>query len=179
MILNQIADDIRQHFVPRTSPWDEAKYSWIRNSSTSDKGRIGEWIAWKFFADRGRMVRESTSPQYDLLVDRDRVEVKLSCRNEDGGYRWLQVRPADDFTHIVLVAVDLEDIRAYLIPKSEVCNLKPQHCGTRGSMETRTLAAKPGESWLRPYEIAIVPPLRPLASTTIKPRSVRKRKVLV
>lgn len=175
MILNQIADDIRHLILPRKSPWDDVRYSWIRNQRPTHKGQTGTWIVWKYFSDRNRVVRQSRSPQYDLLVDLDRVEVKLSCRNEDGSFKWLQIRPSDDFTHLALVAVDFDNIRGFLIPKDQIQGLKPQHLGHRGSMETTCLSVKPTEAWLRPYEIAVPPPPEPVAAPI---RPTRRRATL-
>jgi len=76
-------------------------------------------------------------------ADSKRIEVKLSMLNKTGLFKFLQIRPKDDYTDIALLAVTPEESNLYLIPKDLLKGLKPQHSGARGAKDTFYLGIRP------------------------------------
>jgi hypothetical protein len=151
MFLIHLAEEIKRHMLPKEDTWAGATLSWIRDLTNPGKGKVGANLIAGCFSQRS--VRHVNRPEYDLLIDLHRVEVKLSCLNDTGLFKWMQIRLQDNFTHLALVAVYPEDIKAYLIPREDLINLRPQHRGHRGDGTITYLSAKPDEAWLRPYRI--------------------------
>ena len=125
--------------------WMGSEYEWIYSLPTTVKGKVGELICTKVFESKNCKVSKNKKPHWDLNVDLLRVEVKLSMLNKTGYFKFLQIRPNDDYTHICLLAIEPMEANIYLIPKDKVEGLQPQHSGKRGSQETMYLGITPTE----------------------------------
>jgi hypothetical protein len=143
-MIENICDTIKPDFISKTI-WKNSKYEWIYTLPTTVKGKVGERICYEFFKLKNYSVVKYNKPDWDLNVDFMRVEVKLSMLNTTGYFKFLQIRPNDDYTHIAFLAIEPSESNIFLVPKSEVKGLKPQHSGERGSKDTMYLGITPNE----------------------------------
>ena len=125
--------------------WGNSEYKWIYHLPTTVKGKLGEKIVSNLFEQNGYVVNKNKTPDWDLNISKMRVEVKLSMLNKTGLFKFLQIRPNDNYTHILFLCIEPNDINIFLIPKDKVKGLKPQHSGERGSQETMYLGITPTE----------------------------------
>jgi hypothetical protein len=143
-MIDNIIEDLKPQFISK-SIWKNSKYEWIYNLPTTVKGKVGELICSEFFKQKNHKVIKYKKPDWDLNVDSMRVEVKLSMLNTTGLFKFLQIRPNDDYTHICFLAIEPNESNIFLIPKKSIKGLKPQHSGSRGSKETMYLGITPLE----------------------------------
>lgn len=153
-MLTNIIRELERDYVYE-NPWVNTPYHWISIQPSTVKGKIGEDIVSTCLNLIGYTSTKNQTPAWDLNVDDMRVEVKLSLLNKTGLFKFLQIRPNDDYTHIALVAITHNSSDIYLIPKDELKGLKPQHSGKRGSKDTYYLGITPQELKIRynPYSI--------------------------
>lgn len=117
--------------------WANSEYLWIKESSTCKKGKIGENIVQIYYSGKDTTVYNRSSVENDLLIDNSPVEVKLSCLNNSGYFKWLQIRLDDDYDYLYLLSIYPNDIKMYKISKEKLVELsnsgvlKNQHGGSR------------------------------------------------
>jgi hypothetical protein len=143
-MINSIIKSLKDSFND-ISIWENSEYYWIYRLPTTVKGKIGEKIVSTFFKQKGEIVYRNPTPDWDLNISDMRIEVKLSMLNKTGFFKFLQIRPNDDYTHIAFLCIEPNDANVFLIPKNEIKGLKPQHSGKRGSQETMYLGITPTE----------------------------------
>lgn len=143
-MIEHICDLIKPQFTSK-SIWKNSKYEWIYTLPTTVKGKVGELICSEFFKQKGYSVKKHNRPDWDINVNDMRVEVKLSMLNTTGYFKFLQIRPNDDYTHISFLAIEPTESNIFLIPKQCIQGLKPQHSGQRGSKETMYLGITPND----------------------------------
>ncbi len=141
-MIEHICETIKPQFISK-SIWKNSKYEWIYGLPTTIKGKVGELICSEFFKERNFQIRKHNKPDFDLNVNEMRVEVKLSMLNRTGYFKFLQIRPKDDYTHICLLAIEPTESNIFLIPKENLIGLQPQHSGKRGSKDTMYLGITP------------------------------------
>tara|TARA_Y100000296_G_C5030922_1_gene184783 strand:- start:46 stop:519 length:474 start_codon:yes stop_codon:yes gene_type:complete len=125
--------------------WMGSEYEWMYNLTPKVKGMLGEKITYKLFEENGYAVNINKTFGWDLNITEMKVEVKLSMLNKTGLFKFLQIRPNDNYTHILFLCIEPNDINIFLVPKNKVKGLKPQHSGNRGSKETMYLGITPTE----------------------------------
>lgn len=144
-----------------TPRWVGSPYAWVRELSPSQKGRLGEEMVRRLCRAAGCEVRAGSNPGHDLVVTGGdwsvRVEVKFSTLNDIAAgepyFQWLQLRPADDFEVVALVALAPRRMRCFLLGRNEVLSRAVGHHGGGGATETRKLvvpAAEIDQAWLGP-----------------------------
>ena len=147
-MLTNIISKLEKDYVYE-NPWVNTPYYWISIQPSTVKGKIGEDIVSTYLNLIGYTSTKNQTPAWDLNVDDMRVEVKLSLLNKTGLFKFLQIRPNDDYTHMALLAITYNSSDIYLIPKDELKDLKPQHSGERGSKDTYYLGITPQELKIR------------------------------
>ena len=137
-------------------PWVGSRYEWFKRISGAEAGKVGERVAQLMLG--GQLVGRNTG--YDLKAANGcRVEVKL-CRksfSKSNVWSWKQIRRADDYDDLCLIAVDPASARLFLIPESGIpaSALSNQH--GRGGDGALSQIACPQEilpSWITSREIA-------------------------
>jgi hypothetical protein len=146
--IESILMDVKKEYPLNKTIFTDTKYEWIKNQSNVKKGKVGEDIIMKYLN-----ANKSGKYEYDLTLDNKKIEVKLSCLNESGFFKWLNIRVCDDYTHLSLVAVEPNIVNLYLIPKDEVKYLKNLALGERGDSDIKYLGLKPNNEWLNEYKI--------------------------
>jgi hypothetical protein len=123
-----------QTLWPSPSPND-----WIRTTSNCMKGKIGKLLAKAYFTRHGKTIDSAINVQHDICIDEKKMEIKLSCLNNSGMFKWLQIRLLDDFEYLLLFGVYPDNIRAWLLNREDLEKLeskgtiKPQQGGVRNS----------------------------------------------
>ena len=148
-MLENILEELKEKYPIDVSIFADKEFEWIKRQSNVKKGKIGEAIISDVLG-----ARNSNKYEYDVETDDKRIEVKLSCLNESGYFKWLNIRVCDDYTHLALVGVMPEEIRLYLIPKAEVKYLKSLALGQRGDSDIKYLGLKPEHEWLKGYKVS-------------------------
>lgn len=116
--------------------WVGKLNAWIRQLAPAQIGDVGENLALSVL---GGSRAPNNKIGYDIKSGEMLIEVKLSTVLVMSGHPilvWRQIRPTDPCTHIFFIAVYPEDVRLFLVPKSEIpadC-LKHQH-GRDGSLD--------------------------------------------
>ena len=146
--IDEILNDLENKYPIKKTIFSDHKNEWIKLQSNVKKGKIGEDIIINYLN-----ANKSGLYEYDVTTDTKRIEVKLSCLNESGYFKWLNIRICDDYTHIALVGVMPEEIRLYLIPKDEMEHLKNLALGKRVDSNIKYLGLKPNHEWLIKYKI--------------------------
>lgn len=126
------------------------KNEWIKRHSNVMKGKIGEEMVMSYIgAKKSKVLYE-----YDLVLDDKNIEVKLSCLNETGYFKWLNIRIDDNYTHICLIGIYPEKIEMFLVPKEELeDHLKVSARGKRGDGKIMYIGLKPKDIWLEDFKI--------------------------
>lgn len=143
-MIENICESLKPDFISNNI-WENSKYKWIYALPTTVKGKVGEKISSQFFKQKKYNVSKHNKPDWDLNIEKMRVEVKLSMLNKTGYFKFLQIRPKDDYTHVCFIAIEPFESNIFLIPKNKIKGLKPQHSGERGSKETMYLGITPVE----------------------------------
>lgn len=164
MIDAAILEKVRCNFeFTNKSRWSEgSKNLWIRKLSTCGKGVVGERLAAEYLRTVGNNnVGRGIGPEHDLMVDGTKYEAKLSCLNETGLFKWLQIRVQDDYQKLFLIGVYPEHVRAWCLPKEDLGDLvfkgilKAQQGGRRHNSQIMYLGvdAESIPEWLSQYEV--------------------------
>jgi hypothetical protein len=153
--LQELLDSMNNGSEP-PSPWDGAQNEWVKRLSNHKKGQLA--VALYRCLHGGEV---TTNPGAgDIRNGQLLVEAKLSTRSysQANGYTWNQVRPNDAWTHLLLVAVDLASVRAFLIPRARIRpgELRHQHGGALGNdtFLIKTSSRTPIPRWLLEFEEA-------------------------
>ena len=120
-----------QDYAP--TDWSSSRFGALAELSTNTKGRVGEAWARSFLIERGHTVKNASSRSYDLDVDGERVEVKLSCGylnvrqkknralSPDVAYYWgIGGLEAGTFDVLMAVLVNPQRFIVVEIPEAEV-----------------------------------------------------------
>jgi len=134
--------------------WEYAPNKWVKNLSNSMKGELGSDLYLKNYGGNKVPVN---SLGYDLEHDGMKIESKLSTRSYRGNncYNWQQIRPTDSYTHLWLVAVDLDSVRTFLVPRDDVRDLWKQHGigkESTNSYHIKTSPREPIKPWMLAFE---------------------------
>ena len=122
-----------------TDKWKGSLFETIKKSSTCKKGLIGELIVKNYSLSLNYLVSQRSSVGNDLIVNGKKIEIKLSCYNKSGYFKWLQIRPDDDFDYLYLISVYPNNIKLYAFSKCQVLKLcddnilKNQHGGVKNN----------------------------------------------
>ena len=140
---------------PLSDEWVGSPFAWIKQRPSRQIGAIGErlvagWIASKKFA-----VEPSPDSQADIIVNTQRVEVKLSTRWKNGLYKFQQLRD-QNYEFAICLGICPFTAHCWAIPKSEILRrwndrdgIISQHGGRDGT-DTAWLSFKVDEppAWL-------------------------------
>jgi len=147
-MLNNILEELEIKYPIKNTIFTNQQFEWVKSQSNVVKGKIGEEIILNYLD-----AEKSGKYEYDIVKDDKRIEVKLSCLNESGYFKWLNIRICDDYTHVALVGVMPNEVRLYLVPKDEVKYLKNLALGQRQDSDIKYLGLKPDSEWLKNYKI--------------------------
>ncbi|MGE3595785.1 MAG: hypothetical protein AB7N70_09555 [Dehalococcoidia bacterium] len=123
--------------VSQSDPmWLGQPNAWIRDLAPARIGIVGEELALSVI---GGVKAPNNRSGYDIKHEEKLIEVKLSSIIKMNGYPilvWRQIRPNDPYTHLCFIAVYPDDVRIFLVPKTEIPTdcMKHQH-GREGSLE--------------------------------------------
>jgi len=139
---------------PNEMAWAESEFQWVRTISTRPRGILAENMYVSHYGGQ-RVVNAGLG--YDVLHGERRLEVKFSSRTyakNGNAYQWNQIRPEDDYTHLFLVGIDLDSVRAFLTPKAIAeQHSVPQHAGQEDTQLLVTRAEEPVPDWLADWEV--------------------------
>ena len=133
--------------------WVGSDFEWIVELDNIATGNLAENMYVSAF---GGKIRTSKSLGYDIIDGDKNVEAKFSSYTYRGslGFQWNQVRKEDDYTHLFLVAVEYDSVRAFLLEKRFVVEqLYNQHGGEDGTQLLATSTSEPYPSWLVKHEV--------------------------
>jgi hypothetical protein len=138
-------------------PWVGAPNSWVRSLAPVVRGQIADDM---YIRLRGGRRIGNNRAGYDIENGALKVESKLSTRSYSGTncYLWNQIRPADPYTHLWLVAIGTHDVQAFFIPRASVPSdrLWKQHGREAGEENTYVLKTSAGEvipPWMKPFAV--------------------------
>ena len=98
---------------PNEMAWADSEFQWVRQISTRTRGIMAENM---YVNEFGGHRAPNAGLGHDVIHGERRIEVKLSSRtyaNNGNAYQWNQIRPGDDYTHIFLVGIDIDSVRAF------------------------------------------------------------------
>lgn len=125
--------------------WAAGPFMGIKLMPAKAKGKRFEEIAEELFQKRGHAVNKPVSSDHDRIVDGEKIEIKGSTitRGSDDCFSFLQIRPAQDYDHLVLETFWFDGtIQFFKIPKASVVSMieqgifKKQHGGNRAESGT-------------------------------------------
>lgn len=139
---------------PNEMAWADSEFQWVRQIPTRTRGIMAENM---YVNEYGGQRVANAGLGHDVLHDEKRIEVKLSSRtfaNNGNAYQWNQIRPGDDYTHVFLVGIDIDSVRAFLMTK-DICEQHsiPQHAGQEDTQMLVTSAVDPIPDWLLGLEV--------------------------
>jgi hypothetical protein len=117
--------------------WEGSEFEWIKKLSTCEKGNVGEKIINSYYILKQKDICKRSSVENDTVINNKKIEVKLSCLNGTGCFKWLQIRLDDDFDYLFLISVYPNEIKTYKFSKDYLLDLekdniiKNQHGGKR------------------------------------------------
>ena len=140
--------------------WDGSPFAWIKRwPSSRTRGKIGEDLVAAWLAGRRFTVARSPDSDADRVVEGKRVEVKLSTRWKNGGYKFQQIRD-QDYEVLICLGLCPFDAHCWAVPKSEVlrrwrdgaAGISSQHGGAAGT-DTAWLSFQHADppAWLAPF----------------------------
>lgn len=134
----QIANNLKSYYLNNLNDsWNNSTNEWIKKLSTCKKGSVGEDIIKTYYILNDSKVEKRTSVEIDTIIDNVKYEIKLSCLNKSGYFKWLQIRLDDDYDFLYLISIYPNDIKVYKLSKELIIQLtnngiiKNQHGGKR------------------------------------------------
>lgn len=162
-----IANEIKKNYQKKeiVNIWLNSTNEWIKQESNPQKGKIGEdiiniYLEKNNYKIYNRINCESDTTYIDNNILKS-VEIKTSCLNKTGYFKWLQIRMEDNFDEIFLISIYPNDIKIYKLSKDYLLQLinkniiKKQHGGERTHYEIYYLGIKSNRipEWLEELEI--------------------------
>jgi len=138
---------------PNDLAWAESEFLWVRHLQLRPRGIMGERM---YIEGLGGERITDTSLGYDIRHDRARIEAKFSSRTYSGNlaHHWNQIRPGDNYTHLFLVAVDADSVRAFLMTKEEALPFSEnQHGGQEDTQFIVSTSTEVIPTWMLPFEV--------------------------
>ncbi len=153
--LAKLADAIKDEYLSDEDPWQDSPFQWIKMIPPRKKGKLGEKLVAAWCAVNGLAIDTPKDSDADLLVNGNRVEIKLSTLWESGIYKFQQIR---DQKYDLLVCLGISPHSGHCwvlnkeVLKKHVIGHRPQHGGKAGT-DTFWLEVNPNhiEKWLAPY----------------------------
>ena len=137
------------------NPWLGSRYEWVKALSSSEVGQLGERLAQRLLGGRFAGRKQG----FDItLLNGSRVEVKISRRSFSQGnvWSWKQIRRADDYDFLCLVAVEPSHARMFLLPNNEVPEAALANLHGRGGDGTLRQIAVPRDhlpDWILRHQV--------------------------
>lgn len=153
--LVEIAGSLQSYYRDNSVTWKNSPFQWIKGGiSSSQKGKVGKEIVWKFLEEYGFLLDKPPNHDSDFVVAGKRVEVKLSTLWEGGHYTFQQIRN-QDYDILFCLGLSPTSAHAYVAKKSEIVwhKLAHQHSGARGR-DTWWISFKPPDcphGWMQPH----------------------------
>lgn len=123
MNFNDIADLIKSELMTegKENIWENTKYQWIQEKSNTDKGKTGEHVIKKFHDIIGDQVGGRTSPENDLTINGEPVEVKSSClNNSTRDFKWMNIRYDDNYKYMYIIGFYPYNIKVWKLTKKDI-----------------------------------------------------------
>lgn len=157
-ILAGISSSLESEYLADEEVWEGSPFAWIKSRPSRQVGKIGEQLVAGWLAARGFNVARSPDSQADRVVERKRVEIKMSTLWQSGGYKFQQLR---DQNYDLALCLGLSPFNAHcwVIEKRtilkewrETGNIQSQHGGAGGT-DTAWLTVNPTAvpNWLAPF----------------------------
>ena len=154
-LLASISASLSDKYTDEDASWRGSPFAWILQTSSRQRGKIGEELVAAWLESKGFDVQRSPDAQADRVVNGHRVEVKLSTLWKSGVYKFQQLRD-QNYEYAICLGVSPFQIHCWTLPKSEILDrwrrgdgIRSQHSGAGGT-DTAWLsfyaAAAPG--WL-------------------------------
>ena len=138
---------------PADLAWAESEFLWVRHLQLRPRGIMGENM---YVAGLGGIRVNDSSLGYDIEHGPNRIEAKFSSRTYAGAnaHHWNQIRPGDDYTHLFLVAVDADSVRAFFLTKEDALpHSENQHGGQNDTQFIVTTDLEPIPEWMCDFEV--------------------------
>ena len=145
---NYIKDDIQKE----KKEWDDSPFKWVINLPAATKGKLGAQLIRQWCILKQLSIGKSPDSEADLLVNRQRVEVKFSTLWDAGIYKFQQIRD-QNYDYIICLGISPHDAHCWVIDKQtlkeKVIGHFGQHTG-KGGQETSWLTINPNDipDWL-------------------------------
>ena len=116
--------------VMKTTPitnkdmWVGSRFEYIKRTSTTNKGDIGEVYATHILSDVGinaKIVRPKTS--YDVITESsDKIEVKLATLDTNYNFQFNGIRMNREYDYVIFIGIMPNDIVFNFLSKHDVLN---------------------------------------------------------
>lgn len=156
--LADISKTLENEYVTPEDAWNGSPFAWIRGRASRQVGKIGEQLVSRWLEDAGFRVERSPDSQADRIVEKLRVEVKLSTLWKTGTYTFQQLRD-QSYDCAVCLGISPFSAHCWILPKAEILyhwresgNIPSQH-GGKGATDTAWFKVDPAAPppWLTPF----------------------------
>ena len=129
----QISKQLSLEYQQRSKEWKKSPFNWILQQPSRTKGTIGERLVKEWCQQEKFSVTKPSNTEFDLLINKRRVEVKCSTLWAAGGYTFQQIRD-QDYEFIFLLGISPHAVHAWIFPKKKIPfdEIKNQHAGKQG-----------------------------------------------
>lgn len=144
-----------RYVASEDDPWIGSPFEWILHVPSRTKGAIGELLVSEWAHAKGLHVTRSSSSDADRVINGHRVEIKMSTRWKNGGFKFQQIRD-QDYDFCLCLGISPFEVHAWLLPKDllleYVIGHMGQHTGASGS-DTAWLGfpVDTPYDWMRPF----------------------------
>ena len=127
-----------------TPRWAGSRFAWVKTLLPAHKGKLGEQLFDQLCEAGGVALVGENGPGHDRRTAGHKVEIKLStlyatADPDDAGYKWLQLRPEDDYDLVVLIGIEPDRVHVWAVDKTAaLVHSRGQH-GGKDAAETRMI----------------------------------------
>ena len=133
-------EEAKKDWLGTTNEWFYSISSPKRKGSCAEK--IAKDILLKSGVDvenkpkkkKGEKVDKKSKSDYDFLLNKKKVELKLSCDYMGKSSTFFQIRPWQDYEYLVFMIVEPEDVTMYSITKEDFKKYCKKVCDDKHSI---------------------------------------------
>ncbi|MEK9697975.1 MAG: hypothetical protein VW270_19560 [Candidatus Poseidoniales archaeon] len=123
--------------------YENSPFRALKNLPAKQKGKRYEEITEHVLTKVGSTVEKPQNTDHDRIIDSHKVEIKGSTLNKGTNvFSFLQIRPAQDYTHLMFSMFYPDRLVIMVMPKSKVIenieagHFKKQHGGNKAESGT-------------------------------------------
>ena len=152
----RITENLHSEYSSSNLAWEGSPFAWIKSLPSKTVGKIGEQIVERWCIAHNFNVKSSPDSEADRIINRGRVEIKLSTLWKNGSYMFQQLRN-QAYDVIICLGISPYDVHCWVLSKELVLEkwrsgeIKSQHGGAAGQ-DTAWLRVNPNDPqvWLTP-----------------------------